>query len=636
MWIATQDGLERMRPDERGFEHVPLHVDGRHADSFGSTRALFADAGGRLWIGAESGIYVREPDGTIRKVPVDRGFLGDAGKSWRIDGGHGETRVAVTGGLLIIGADGIARPLANRQLASRRIMSSTRDVLGRLWIGTADGVFLDGGHGDLQLIQGQPLLPGGLPGDKTWQTMLDAEGGLWITFDNSVIGYLPPGWNGFARFTHIPDDPRSLAGIAASTIHLGHDGALWVGGDNGWVDRLDATSGRVQHVLQGMHGQVVAITEDPRGRVWIDDPPLLHVLDHGKLSSIELGHARVTRPVLVCAGDDGRIYVASWSQGLFQVDPDSLVISPVPSEPADDNALLPDQIVFHDGAVWYASAGGLQRMDKQSGTLRFVPGTPRREILFLSFDDDAGFWLATMSVIEHYRYRNGIAVRDDSIDYRTELAGSDLSGMQVDRQGHLWIFANPGLREFDRHTRRFKAFGPAQGLSNANFSSGENPLGPHGTMFAANSGGVVAFAPERLLQSATSSPRPPVTLAYLNVLRHGQVQDLPLDSNPLQLGWRDRGLRVGVRFASYINPVANHYRFWLHGFDTDWVNADNRGERDFAGLDAGQYTLEMQATGSNGEWSRLATPLRIQMQAPPWTRWWAWLAYALLLLLVIG
>ena len=135
LWVATENGLDRMRSDGNGYDHVSPDVGGKHAASFGQTRALLADIDGRLWIGAESGLYLRESDGTIHQVPVDSSFHGDVGKSWRIDGGHGEVRVSLTGGLLIIGADGVARPLASQQLSSQRIMSSTRDSSGRLWIG---------------------------------------------------------------------------------------------------------------------------------------------------------------------------------------------------------------------------------------------------------------------------------------------------------------------------------------------------------------------------------------------------------------------------------------------------------------------------------------------------------------------
>ena len=641
LWVATESGLDRMRPDGSGFDHVSpdvggKHVGGKHAASFGQTRALFAGADGRLWIGAESGLYLREPDGTMHKVPVDPSFRGDVSKTWRIDGGHGEIRVSLTGGLLIIGADGVARPLASRRLSSQRIMSSTRDASGRLWIGTADGVLLDHGDGQLQKIAGRPLLPGGLPGNKTWQTALDGEGGLWITFEQSSIAYLPPEWSGFSRFTHIPDDPDSLTGTAASTILLSRDGKLWLGGNDGWIDKLDAATGRVQHVLQGIQGQVVSLAEDSRGRLWIDNPPQLNLFDHGKVIPIDLGHARVTRPVLLCAGDDGRIYIASWNEGVFVVDPDSLAIAPVATEQGSDGILRPDQLTFHAGSLWYASEGGLLRRGDKDGKLLFVPGVPRREIVAFTFDA-TGFWLATHgSALEHYRYADGRAVRDDSIDLGQEELKSDLRDLQVDSQGRLWVFANPGLWQFDQRTRRFRSFGPAQGLSNANFDGTATAMAPGGMMFAANSGGVVAFQPERLQQTKNAGPLPMLSLAYLNVQRAGEVRAIALDSKTVQLGWRDRDLRVGVRLASFISPAVNRYRFRLNGFDGGWVDAGNRGERAFAGLAAGDYALEVQAAGADDRWVGLAAPISIHVQAPPWARWWAWVIYVLLLAAMVS
>jgi signal transduction histidine kinase/ligand-binding sensor domain-containing protein/ActR/RegA family two-component response regulator len=642
LWVATEGGLDRMRPDGSGFDHIPLEVGGeKRSASFGQTRALFAGADGRLWIGAESGLYLREPDGTMRKVPVDPSFRGDLSKTWHIDGGHGEIRVSLTGGLLIIGADGVARPLASRQLSSQRIMSSTRDASGRLWIATADGVFLDhvdvdhadADHDDRQLqrIAAQPLLPGGLPGNKTWQTALDGEGGLWITFDQSSIAYLPPGWSGFSRFTHIPDDPDSLTGIAASTILMSRDGKLWLGGTDGWIDKLDAATGRVQHVVQGIRGQIVSLAEDSRGRLWIDNPPQLNLFDQGKLTSIDLGHARVTRPVLLCAADGGRMYVASWNEGVFVVDPDSLAIAPVAMEQGNDGILHPDQITFHAGGLWYASEGGLLRQDDEDGKLHFVPGVPRQEIVAFTFDA-TGFWIATNgSALEHYRYADGRAVQDDSVDLDHEELKSDLRDLRVDRQGGLWVFANPGLWRFDQHTRRFRSFGPAHGLSNANFDGAATAMAPGGMIFASGSGGVVAFQPERLLQAEKVGSLPTLSLAYLNVQRAGEVRAIALDSKVVQLGWRDRDLRVGVRLASFINPTVNRYRFRLNGFDNGWVDAGNRAERDFAGLAAGDYALEVQAAGADDRWVGLATPISIHVQAPPWVRWWAWVIYVLLL-----
>ena len=637
LWVATQAGLDRMHADESGFDHMPLEIDGTHAASFGATRALLAEADGRLWIGAESGLYLRLPNGHVQRVPVDPAYHGDLHNIWSIEGGQGEVRVALDDGLLIIGADGVARPLL--QQPSSRVLSSARDAQGRLWIGKADELVLDTGHGHRQAIQGHPLLPGGLPGSKIWQTMLDREGGLWITFEESSIAYLPPGWDGFTRFTHIPDDPGSLSNVTAAALLLGHDGRLWVGGDDGWLDQLDVHTGHVQHVLEDIHAQVVALAEDARQRLWIAVPGGLKVLDRGTLRAIDINRSHVTRPVLLAEGDDGKIYVASWGEGVFVIDPDSLAISPVPMAAAHDGKgrLLPSQLTYHDGQLWYSCAAGLMRMNAATGTLEPVSGVPATDVHAFDFDAN-GFWLLMETSIEHYRNVDGRASRDDVVDVRSVQTAGDLTALRVDRRGGLWLFANPGLWNFDRVTRKFTAYGPAQGLPNAEFGAGETRMTPDGVILASDTGGVVAFQPRHLMEhdGRTRAALPAVTLTRVAIRRDGHSQDLAFDNGDIQLGWRDRDLRVDARLASYINPARNSYRYRLIGFDSGWVGVGNRGEREFAGLTAGNYTLEVMAAAADGRWSTLRAPLHISVQAPPWARWWAWVLYVLFLMALFG
>ena len=636
IWVATQDGLDRIHADGRGFDHVLLQLAGEPASSFGETRALLAGTDGRLWIGTGTGLYVRERDGSMQRVRVDKTFHGDVGKIWRIDGSAGEVRVSLNAGVLMIGADGVARPLTGSQ-QSKRVVSSVRDRQGRLWLGTRDGMLLDNGDGHWQTIAGHPLLPGGLPGNGTWQTALDREGGLWITFDQVGIAYLPPDWSGFTRFTHIPDDPTSLSNLGVVSILLGSKGKMWVGGDDGWLDRLNVSTGAVQHVLQQVGGQVISLAQDARDRLWINSPGELRVLDRGVLTRVNLATANVHRPVLLSAGDDGHVYVASWGEGVFAVDTTNHQIKQLRQQKGNGDALVPAQLTFHGGALWYASAGGLQRWDSLQKELVFVPGVETEEVFAFAFDA-SGFWVATHTALDHYRYADGYATRDQRIDISRRSFTPDLSDLRVDQQGQLWIFANPGLWRLDSATHEFQSFGPPQGLSSADFSAGAMVVAPDGTMYAANSAGVVKFRPDRFAPPSDVGVPPPVLLEQLSVRRGGVLQDLPVPLAPaaVALNWRDRDLRVVARVASFIDPRVNHYRFQLSSFDTGWVDADYRGERDFAGLPAGDYTLRIQGAGANGCWGELATPLRIHVQAAPWLRWWAWVIYAALLLAVVG
>jgi ligand-binding sensor domain-containing protein len=239
LWVATQAGLDRLQPDSGGFDHVALPVSGNAGDT--AVRALLVDADGRLWIGGSGGLFVREADGNIHAVPLAPGFHGDLRKIWHIQGRRGGIRVATSTGLLVIGRDGVARPYAEERLAAldASVTSSALDAQGRLWLAGDKGLLFDDGRGNLQHVTSHPLLPGGLPDNRIWQVMRDREGGLWFALDKSGVAYLPPDWNGFTRFTHVPDDPASLAGVSALSVLAGRDGRLLVGGFDGWIDVLD-------------------------------------------------------------------------------------------------------------------------------------------------------------------------------------------------------------------------------------------------------------------------------------------------------------------------------------------------------------------------------------------------------------
>lgn len=627
LWVATQAGLDRLRPDLGGFDHVALPPGARAGDT--AVRALLADADGRLWIGGGSGLFVREPDGSIHAVPVPNGFHGDLQKIWHIQGHHDGVRVSTSTGLLVIGRDGVARPFAEDRLAAldASVTSSALDARGRLWMTGTKGIVLDDGQGNLQHITSHPLLPGGLPDNRIWQVMRDREGGLWFALDKSGLAYLPPDWNGFTRFTHVPDDPDSLTGVSALSMLASRDGRLLVGGFDGWIDALDARHGTVEHISHALRGNITSMTQDTKGRIWVTESGTVFQLDKGKATQLDIAKAHITRPVFIQALDNGKVYVASWSEGIFAIDPDTLEITRVPP-PADmEDAAMTDQLVSHDGMLWYACGGGLLRLDEKSGRLEAVPGVPHTEVLAVDFDA-SGFWTATEKSLSHYRLANGTATQDQSVDISHQPFQPNLMAIRVDRQGNVWIFANPGLWRMDAHTHRFSSFGAAQGLPNAEFTNGSTATFPDGSVFAASNGGAVGFRPDELPRQQVPGKLPQLTLSALTVNRDGHVQAIDITPGKVvHLGWRDRDLRVQSRLASYVDPSANRYRYRLHGFDSSWADVDNRGEREFAGLHAGKYTLEVMATGVGGAWTQLSAPLRIEVQAPPWLRWWAWLLY---------
>ncbi|TNY24915.1 hybrid sensor histidine kinase/response regulator [Fulvimonas soli] len=623
LWVGTVRGLDRMGADG-SFEHIVNPLLGPVPTDVGTVGALYVDPHDRLWIGSERGVFRRDADGSFHAIPcAEPGVLLDA---WSIAGDGEEVRLSTSAGFFLVGGDGVARRFGAGVIPARNVMSSVRDHAGRLWVGTKSGLFLQVRPGaPVTPVMDRPVLYGNLPGSWVWQLYADREGGLWVTLLDGGIGYLAPGWNSFSRFTHVPDSSDSLRDTVATTMARGRDGRhVWVGERDGRIDRLDPATGAVDHVLDGLGGDVLGMTEDAQRHLWVAVRGALYRASGRRVDRVDPQGRWLQHPLEVEPGPDGRLYVRTFGEGLFRVDPDSLAVTPVPMPRAGDQAPWGAQMTQGpNGMFWYASEDGLLRLDVARGSFEPVPGAPRgRSVEAFDFTPD-GLWAATADGLEHYRYQGGGMALDRKVDSAHGWPSVNVMDLRVDAHGRVWVFGRDGLWRYDPADGRFRSFGLQDGLSNGEFSRGF-ALMPGGNLYAPTLGGVVAFNPDAVDEQRTV---PQLALAQASVRRNGTLQNLPLDGNPLQVRWTDRGLRVAARVFSYANPVANRYRFRLEGFDSGWVDTGSRGEREFAALGAGSYTLKVMAAGANGVWASVP-PVGIEVQAPPWERWWAWLAYA--------
>jgi len=626
IWVGTGEGLDRMLPDGKSFEHVTNPLLGLYPSDFGTVAAVYVDAKGRLWVGSDRGVFRRDLDGSFVRIKSD-----DPNQSldaWRIDGNGDEVRIATEQGLLIVGADDVARlfgaPIIPHQT---NVMTSTRDTAGRLWIGTQRGMYLQmNPKAPVISLINQPLLNGDLPGTWMYHTLIDREGGLWVAVFDGGVAYLAPGWNRFSRYTHIPDDPTSLRDSVATSMARGRDGRhVWVGERGGRIDRLDPVTGNVEHVLDGLGERVLGLTEDFHQRLWILPQGALYRYDyvHDRLDQVDPQHHLLDRPLEVEPGPDGLMYARTFGHGIFRIDPDTLAVSPVPMDKPNERVMWGSQMTLYKGTFWYASDGGMMWLDHTSNRFVMVPGVPAGKPIDAFDFDRAGVWVATEDGLSHYHVNGQRLVLDRMVDAEHGWPSLRAVDLDVDCLGRIWIFSIEGLWRFDPAKGSFYQVGLQNGLANGEFGRGYALL-PNGYLYAATNGGAVGFDPDKVDPPPVV---PTLSVTQITVQHKGVTRQLPLNAQPIKVGWEDSQLHIQARVFSYINPSANQYRFRLNGFDGDWLDRDNHGEREFTGLRSGDYTLDIMARGSESEWVQLSVPLHISVQSPPWLRWWAWLLY---------
>ncbi len=71
----------------------------------------------------------------------------------------------------------------------------------------------------------------------------------------------------FTVYRHDPDDPFSLRDDFIESIYEDRSGVLWVGTQDGWLERYDRETDQFAHYQVSSH--VYAIHEDSDGMFWI-------------------------------------------------------------------------------------------------------------------------------------------------------------------------------------------------------------------------------------------------------------------------------------------------------------------------------------------------------------------------------
>jgi signal transduction histidine kinase/ligand-binding sensor domain-containing protein/ActR/RegA family two-component response regulator len=627
LWLGLDaNGLDHMLDDKR-FEHARHDPSNPRSLANDVIRALLAEPDGRLWVGTGAGLDLRERDGSFshKRFEDENGQALDPPQVLVLVRDSDDLLVGTVRGLFRLGHDDVAHQVSLQGMTPAPIISITLDAAGRLWLGTTNGVVLRDHDGRLFHLDADPLLPHALPGQIVLRLLYDREGGLWLGTDNG-LAYLSPDWNDFTRSIHRPDDPASLSRGTFEAVTSSADGKLWIGNQDGVIDKFDPATQAVEPAvirLPGSHHDFIyGMAEDARGRLWINSADGGFRYDAGRLESIAVPGV----PYNVELDENGNAYMTQMSTGLCAAAANSTRCQPLTFDDPELANASGNDFRWYDHALWIATDKGMARWVPDQSA-RYVEGIEQRFIRALDFRGDE-LWLADGDSLSVYHWQNNRATRVARYPFNDPRTINSVMSLRVDRDGRAWLFTRGGLWLYNPADNSLRGFGVENGLVDTYFGSSAIARLPDGRLYAPSKDGIVGFQPDAI---QPHQRRPEIHLSALSVHGSNGVRDLPLANSDVALAWNDRDLTVVARALSFIAPERNRYRFRLDGLDNDWVDSGQRGDRTFTQLPSGNFTLRVQAAGPDGVWGELTTPLHLHVDNPPWLRWWAWLAYALLL-----
>ena len=587
LWIGTKYGLARWTGHD--FERIQLPDSASRI-----INGLSVEADGSLWIADANGVLVRRPDGRIEPGPWSSKVLSvlvrDRGGAWWLD---------------------------------------TMDGLGRAAGNDAEGGELN--NVPLYSVAAQGLVK------PNWSTgFQDREGGWWFASNNAGLWHLPSNWQQFAVLAHRDADPDSVANayvLAASNSRNGH---FWLTGSRGAVERLDPASGELERHPEAEFGTrwPVALLEASDGKLWIGRQQSLMRYDPQTRKARIWHHdgsedeAPASEPELLLEDAQQRLWWYSNLDGFQLRDLQGRIVHRIElgTHGLERTGEVNQLAIGPDGRLWIASNHGLLAWHDGDDRFEPVSGSTQQGVYAFTVTEGGVVWSAGLGRLQRYLWNGQMLQALDSIGAAQGFPVLAPGGMVVDANGIAWLSSMRGLIRVDSARASVRLYGVHDGLPSQQLRPHTLLQSRDGQIMVGSTNGLVLFDPAAV---RPSSAQPPLMMERVELRRGDHVVEL--DSRQLiQVRDGDRDLRVRARLVSFTDANLVGYRFRLSGYDPDWVDVGNSGERVFSRLPPGEYQLQVQGRTVDRVWSAVST-LKFVVQPPWWRSAWG---MALLLLLL--
>lgn len=302
----------------------------------------------------------------------------------------------------------------------------------------------------------------------------------------------------------------------------------------------------------------------------------------------------------LCADHTGELWVGTFRGGLDRFDRGTGTFVHYRHDSADVRSLSDDNILClfedHAGTLWIGTFGGLNRLDRASGTFR------------------------------RYGLRDG-------------LPNEFIFGILEDDHGNLWLSTNNGLSKFDPGRGTFRNYDEADGLQGNEFNQGAYVRDPRtGEMYFGGGNGFSLFQPD----SVRDNPYvPPVVFSSFVRYNSDDKEGKPIGEKGiaarrlLTLSYKDNVATFEFAALNYYNTFKNQYAYRLEGFNDNWIQLGSDHRATFTNLDGGVYTLRVRGSNNDGVWNEEGAALRLVITPPWWKTTWAYASYALLFLFAL-
>ena len=370
---------------------------------------------------------------------------------------------------------------------------------------------------------------------------------------------------------------------------------------------------------------IYSMGADREGFIWISS--LKHLFRYDPATEQFRRYFYPGPGVYIFYADFGaQILLGCIGKGNFFLDKQTGKWQPAPNWNLD--LLKPPLIIPEENTLWGITDTGLMKINTQTFDTRYIRlyDDAREQRCIVAHR--GWLWIGTARGLEKVNPQTFSHV---NFDRSKGLPGNYVYSMVADGN-YLWLGTGEGLCRFHVETNEVKNFYVEDGLSHNEFNTLSTLKMDDGRILMGGLNGINAFYPSDLEGKTTATSR--------TLLSRYSLFDTKADSlfffipskseTSIVLPASVTSLNLYLALSSYLNPAENQYVWRMDGFDDEWYYAGNQHVAMYRHIPPGTYTFRAKAADPFGNWSGNEISLRIIVLRPWYSRWWAWLLYALL------
>lgn len=250
------------------------------------------------------------------------------------------------------------------------------------------------------------------------------------------------------------------------------------------------------------------------------------------------------------------------------------------------------------------------------------------------YEDKQGYiWIGTVS--------NGLlrySLHSGRLEPVPGTACTDISGIEEDFQGNIWVSTLYGLSRYDRTVDKFTHYYAADGIGGNQFYDRSSCRLPDGTLVFGGTHGLTFFNPIDITDKRK------VQLLFQDLKIHNRLIqpsdkecfDKHLSYNPhIKLKHDQNSFSISFAALDYCEYERVRYSYQMEGYDKYMIDARNNRAAYYANLPPGNYVFTVKISNNNQSIVETASSIRITVSPAPWNSWWARCIYLFLLISLV-